>query len=133
MRDWLLAKPYRITPPFLRRRSRAMQVLSLIIAGLMLCAPILCFDAEKQAVRIGLIAGTVKVGCYVWDTKECGAMLGLDSSINQSKYGPDKTKADWYIEALGEPLEREVLALHVNAHDVVFHRPHLCRRYEQRY
>lgn len=71
-------------------------VLPMLAASLV-CVPMLV--AEPSFVRIGLLDGTVRLGCYVPETRECLDMLGLDSEGAPSRYEAGADSA-WYAERL---------------------------------
>lgn len=53
-------------------------------------------NSEQLMVRIGIATDTVKVGCFVSETKECRRMLGLPDNF-PSRYLEDGKEAPWYV------------------------------------
>lgn len=59
-----------------------------------------------HTVRMGLLNGNIKIGCYVWEMRECHEMLGLDTSSLPSRYAvkgvvePGGLYAPWYQKRL---------------------------------
>lgn len=61
---------------------------------------------EASVVRIGVLEGTIRIGCYVPQTEECRAMLGLPQdpairSMYPSRGEPASAfgAAPWYVQA----------------------------------
>lgn len=78
------------------------QLLSLRASGLILAVLGLCAifaTSETTALRLGILNGDMKVGCFSYESVECRKMLGLAEGDAKSIYrnGKDSGEyADWY-------------------------------------
>ena len=69
---------------------------------------------QGALVREGVMDGTIRIGCYVWETRECLEQLGLRVEGAPSRYArkPDGGVADapWYLEARAQVRINETRA-----------------------
>jgi hypothetical protein len=66
---------------------------------------------EESAVRIGVLEGVIRVGCYVPESKECASMLGLSTASSApSRYDSSGVAGDatWYTERLSSLVNSEL-------------------------
>lgn len=57
---------------------------------------------EGTAVRVGIADGSVKIGCYVYEARECREMLNIPVENTLSRYTMTENgivDAPWYVEA----------------------------------
>lgn len=65
----------------------------ILIICCLLSAGILFGRNELAQAQVELYAGNAKIGCYVWNSKECKNMLGLPTSSKDfSMYKDEKTR-----------------------------------------
>lgn len=83
-------------------RNAAFPVLSGVFFAVVLHAA----GSPTVQLRESVAGGTAKIGCFVWDSKECRQMLGVPVSNARSMYVPraeaDRTGEvyeDWYLKA----------------------------------
>lgn len=78
------------------------------LTGLLVASAIGLSTGEESMVRVGVAYDTIKIGCFVEESKECRAMLGLPADSARSRYAPAADRytgnlnADWYADALGD-------------------------------
>lgn len=81
------------------------QLLSLRVSGLIPAVLGLCAifaTSETTALRLGILNGDMKVGCFSYESAECRKMLGLPEGDAKSIYrngkdsGENAGWADWY-------------------------------------
>jgi hypothetical protein len=67
-----------------------------------------------HTVRVGLLEGHIKLGCYVEGSRECRSMLGLPVDGAASRYAVDPEEPDggddavWYTEQLTKVVSPEL-------------------------
>ncbi len=75
-----------------------------VVIGLAIAVVAYYAGDKAHTVRIGILNGNIKIGCYVWQMRECHDMLGLSTQSLPSRYTPahvDKIgdmEAPWYRE-----------------------------------
>lgn len=80
----------------------------LFIPGLVVAGTIWMAGSEDTMVRVGINAGSIKIGCYAYESRECHEMLGVPVGGAPSRYASEaeqaegKLDADWYTQAKGE-------------------------------
>lgn len=80
--------------------ARSVGVVCVGIATVGACCSISL--SEEAYVRLGVLEGTVKIGCYVESSAECLQQLGVEHSGKPSRYMPEGTSyepwrwSDWY-------------------------------------
>lgn len=81
----------------------ALCSLPAFITGSVLALSTHFIASPEMAYRASIAAGNAKVGCFVWDSKECHALMGLNNTDARSMYLPlDEANArgtpyaDWY-------------------------------------
>lgn len=84
------------------------------LAGVIVCAAAIG-GSHESVVRIGLLDGTVKLGCYVEKSKECLDMLKLGSTAAPSRWdlkgrGPAHPHSEWYAQELDKVVSPAVKA-----------------------
>jgi hypothetical protein len=63
--------------------------------------------SKEMMVQVGVANGSIKIGCYVYEARECREMLGVPARGAKSRYEPpsaqakDFRDAQWYKQALG--------------------------------
>jgi len=72
-------------------------LLPCLASAALLCG--VSLNSEQLMVRIGIATDTIKVGCFVYEAKECRVMQGLPAMEAPSRYGEDGLNADWYVTA----------------------------------
>lgn len=72
-------------------------LLPCLASAALLCG--VSLNSEQLMVRIGIATDTIKVGCFVYEAKECRVMQGLPAMEAPSRYGDDGLNADWYVTA----------------------------------
>lgn len=85
------------------------------LTGIAMAVVLYAAGSPTVQLREGVAGGTAKVGCFVWDSKECREMLGVPVNNARSMYLPraeaDRTGEvyeDWYLKARGK-LEPNLL------------------------
>jgi len=79
-----------------------------LIAGLLMAGSLYVVSIEGTVVRVGLLAGHIKIGCYVYEMRECHDMFGLDSTGLRSRYAARSghpgagEDAAWYVKQRGD-------------------------------
>lgn len=80
--------------------ARSVGAVCVGIAAVGACCSISL--SEEAYVRLGVLEGTVKIGCYVETSAECSQQLGVEHKGKQSRYMPEGTSyepwrwSDWY-------------------------------------
>lgn len=69
-----------------------------MLAALLVAAAGNMVTDEGHYVRIGILAGHIKIGCFVEEMRECHEMLGLDSKGLPSRYEASGLDARWYVD-----------------------------------
>lgn len=89
----------------------AKRSLPAVLTGVFVAATLHFGASETAQFRFNAAMGTAKIGCYVWDSKECRGMLGVPAGIAPSMYLPAAEQArngkvftNWYENKL-ESLE----------------------------
>lgn len=83
--------------------SAAKGSVAPLVPAALVIASVLVGSNEAAVARIGILEGTVRIGCYVPETSECRGMLGLPAQASApSQYahpgGPLTTsEAPWYL------------------------------------
>lgn len=78
-------------------KKNACPALVAVLIGLCLFVG----GSEESAVRIGVLDGTVRIGCYVPESLECKRMLGLpaENALSMFKNADNSSEwASWYAE-----------------------------------
>lgn len=87
-------------------------VRSPIVAGLLMAMALFVGGGERATVRVGILDGTIRIGCYVPESLECKQMLGLPQEGAQSLYKSTDSTAEWapWYAAKRAALESEDLS-----------------------
>lgn len=79
------------------------------LSGIFLALLLYVVGSPTVQLRESVAGGTAKIGCFVWDSKECREMLGVPAGNARSMYVPraeaDRTGEiyeDWYLKARGK-------------------------------
>lgn len=96
---------------------RSLGIVCLMTAAVGACGSISL--SEEAYVRLGLLEGTVKLGCYVEQSTECMRQLGIVKEGSPSRYMPEGTSyeawqwSDWYraerAKVVSPEMERKAL------------------------
>lgn len=78
-----------------------------MLTGLLMATVLHLGTSETAQFRLGAAVGTARIGCYVWDSKECRSMLGIQAGGAPSMYLSPEEQAhtgklftDWYENKL---------------------------------
>ncbi|MBC8742969.1 hypothetical protein F6X40_41695 [Paraburkholderia sp. UCT31] len=81
--------------------------LTPVITGVVLFLFLHTTGMETAQLRVGVAGGATRIGCYVWESSECRAMLGVPVNNAPSMYlspaemeRTGETLAPWYQKAL---------------------------------
>lgn len=78
----------------------------VLLLGILAASAVFQAGSEVTIVRVGIDTGAIKIGCFVYESKECHDMLGIRSNSAPSIYASETQRshghvyADWYVEAL---------------------------------
>lgn len=79
------------------------------LTGIAMALVLYAAGSPTVQLRESVAGGTAKIGCFVWDSKECRQMLGVPVNNARSMYAPraeaDRTGEvyeDWYLKARGK-------------------------------